>query len=37
VIRSFPGGPAAWNAALARVSDTDRRLTDLLLEGNLAP
>jgi hypothetical protein len=30
-------GPAAWSAALARVSDTDRSLTDLLLEGSLAP
>ena len=30
-------GPDAWNAALARVTDTDRTLIDLLLEGQLAP
>ncbi|WP_349636913.1 hypothetical protein [Streptomyces mirabilis] len=30
-------GPAAWNAALAQVSDADRTLIDLLLEGVLAP
>lgn len=30
-------GPAAWNAALARVTDADRDIVDLLLEGSLAP
>jgi hypothetical protein len=30
-------GPSAWNAALARVTDTDRTLVGLLLKGNLAP
>lgn len=30
-------GLAAWNAALARVTDTDRTLVGLLLKGHLAP
>ncbi|MGY5072349.1 hypothetical protein [Streptomyces griseus] len=30
-------GPAAWNAALARVSDADRAIVALLLKGDLAP
>ncbi|MEU8712788.1 hypothetical protein [Streptomyces sp. NPDC048663] len=30
-------GPAAWNAALTRVRDTDRTLITLLLKGDLAP
>jgi hypothetical protein len=30
-------GPDAWNAALARTTDADRTLIDLLLEGQLAP
>jgi hypothetical protein len=30
-------GPDAWNAALARVTDADRTLIGLLLEGQLAP
>ncbi|WP_252396585.1 hypothetical protein [Streptantibioticus parmotrematis] len=30
-------GTAAWNAALARVSQADRALIDLLLKGSLAP
>jgi hypothetical protein len=30
-------GPPAWNAALTRVTDTDRTLVGLLLKGNLAP
>ncbi len=30
-------GPAAWKAALARVSDNDRTVVGLLLKGELAP
>lgn len=30
-------GPTAWAAALARVTDADRAIIDLLLEGSLAP
>ncbi|MFD3627300.1 hypothetical protein [Streptomyces sp. NPDC058698] len=30
-------GPAAWDAALARVSDSDRSVVQLLLKGDLAP
>ncbi|MGW2784920.1 hypothetical protein ACWC3X_27260 [Streptomyces populi] len=30
-------GPVAWNAGLARVTDADRALVDLLLKGTLAP
>jgi hypothetical protein len=30
-------GASAWNAALARVTDTDRTMVGLLLKGNLAP
>ncbi|MFE2188515.1 hypothetical protein [Streptomyces sp. NPDC059455] len=30
-------GPAAWDAALARVSDSDRGVVELLLKGDLAP
>ncbi|MEU0726214.1 hypothetical protein [Streptomyces sp. NPDC006140] len=30
-------GPTAWNAALARVSDADRALVQLLVEGKFAP
>ncbi|MGW1239747.1 hypothetical protein [Streptomyces bobili] len=29
-------GPAAWNAALGRVSDRDRTVVALLLKGELA-
>ncbi|MFG2532532.1 hypothetical protein [Streptomyces sp. NPDC048516] len=30
-------GPAAWNAALARVNDEDRALVHLLVKGDLTP
>jgi hypothetical protein len=30
-------GPDTWKAALARVTDADRAIVDLLLEGSLAP
>ncbi|MFD4170468.1 hypothetical protein ACFWQ1_27925 [Streptomyces albidoflavus] len=30
-------GPAAWSAALARVTDNDRSLVQLLVKGDLAP
>lgn len=30
-------GPAAWNAALARVNDEDRTLVHLLMKGELTP
>jgi hypothetical protein len=30
-------GPPAWNAALSRVTDTDRTLIQLLINGDLAP
>ena len=30
-------GPAAWDAALARASDADRGVVELLLKGDLAP
>lgn len=30
-------GPVAWTSALARVSDTDRTIVQLLLKGDLAP
>lgn len=30
-------GPAAWDAALGRVSDADRDVVQLLLKGDLAP
>lgn len=30
-------GPVAWKAALARVSDTDRTIVQLLLKEDLAP
>ncbi|MFL4902793.1 hypothetical protein ACJ6WF_06335 [Streptomyces sp. MMS24-I2-30] len=30
-------GPTAWNAALLRVTDNDRTLIQLLINGDLAP